>query len=114
MDENMMKDNIESNSKRKSLLNDVIVHWKWDDERIHRLFLDLRYGGDAETGYDLETKYPEESEEQETVLIQSDKMIGLSAEEKISRITDLLQSEDWEWSPKEHTDFRGKATKLIG
>ncbi len=64
MDNNMMKDILESNSKRNSTAKALLVRWQWNHDRSYRTFLGLRIGGSAETQYDLKVKYPEQSNEQ--------------------------------------------------
>ncbi len=113
MDDNMMKDNVESNSKENSLAKAIIVHWKWDDNRVYRDFLNLRYGGSAETQYDLDMKYPEDSNESETVVVHSEQLISFSDEERVQKIVSLLDSETWKWNPEKHIDFRAEVEKTL-
>ena len=113
MDDNMIKDNLEDNSKKNSLVNNIIVHWKWDDTETYRTFLGIRYGGETETDYDLELKYPEESLEKETVLLRSDQIADLSDGQTKEKIMQLLASEDWNWDPEQEPDLKSKIDNLI-
>ena len=113
MDDNMMKDNLESNSKRSSLAEAVIVKWKWDDDRRQRIFQGLRMGGTSETEYDLEVKYPEESTDQESVLIHAEQFKHVPIEDKKAKILDLLKSEDWVWDTNKSEDFNEKISELF-
>ena len=112
MDDNMMKDNLESNSKRSSLAEAVIVKWTWNDDRKRRIFNGLRLGGTAETEHDLEMKYPEESFDQESVLVHAEQFKHVSIEEKKARLHNLLNSEDWLWDTTESEDFAEKISEL--
>lgn len=49
MDKNMMKDILESNSKRNSMAKALLVRWTWNEDKNHRTLLGLRIGGSAET-----------------------------------------------------------------
>lgn len=113
MDDNMMKENIESNSKENSLAQAILVHWKWDDNRVYRNFLGLRYGGTAETQYDLDRKYPEDSTENETVVVHSEQLTSFSDQERVQKITSLLASETWKWNPEKRVDFHAEVEKVL-
>lgn len=113
MDDNMMKDNLENNSKRSSLAEAIIVKWKWNDARTRRIFKGLRLGGTAETEYDLDMKYPEESFDHESVLVHAEQLKHLSEEEKKAKLLDLLASEDWVWDTRENEDFNKEISELF-
>lgn len=113
MDDNMVKDNLENNSKRSSLAESVIVKWKWDDNRKHRIFEGLRIGGTAETQYDLDLKYPEESVDHESVLVHADQIKDFSEGEKKNKILELLNSEAWVWDTNKSESFNEEINKLF-
>lgn len=108
-----MKDNLESNSKRNSMAKALLVHWKWDDEKKYRTLLGLRFGGSAETQYDLKVKYPEQSNEQITLLVHADQLAGMTLDEKINKVVLLLSDEMWKWDPTQTVNFREKVEKLL-
>lgn len=109
----MMRDNLESNSKTNSLAEAIIVKWRWNDSREKRIFQGLRLGGNAEVNYDLEVKYPEESIEQESVLLYGDQLINLTNDQKKTKISDLLSSEEWSWEGTGSRDFMKEINGLI-
>ncbi len=113
MSERVMKENIEDNTTRSSLAGSVVVHWKWNQERDQREFIDMRLGGDTETQYDLDLKYDENSLENESVLISSEQMGQDSTQVKKEKIYDLLISDDWLWSPEQKTDFKKEINKIV-
>lgn len=113
MDDNMMRENRESNAKENSLAEAILVHWKWDDNRVYRDFLGLRYGGSAETQYDLDLKYPQESVENETVVVHSEQLASFSDEERVQKVTSLLASETWKWNPEKPIDFRAEVEQTL-
>jgi tyrosine phenol-lyase len=63
MDDNLMKQILENNSKLNSMAKAILVRWKWDDNKHYRIFLGLRHGGTRETQFDLDQKYPVYSDE---------------------------------------------------
>ena len=109
----MMKDILESNSKRNSMAKALLVRQTWNEDKNHRTLLGLRIGGSAETQYDLKVKYPEQSNEQLTLLVHSDDLAGMTQEEKIDKVVKMLTDEMWEWDPDQKVDFRAKVVKLI-
>ncbi|WP_294070470.1 hypothetical protein [Proteiniphilum sp. UBA1028] len=109
----MMKDILESNSKRNSMAKALLVRWKWNDDKTYRILLGLRIGGTAETQYDLKVKYPEQSNEQVTLVVHADQLAGLMLEEKIDKVVELLTDEMWRWDPAHMLNFREKVEKLI-
>ncbi len=113
MDDNRMKDNIENNSKRNSLAESIIVKWKWNDSRQKRIFEGLRFGGTAETEYDLGLKYPEESVEHESLLLYANQLVHLTEVEKKTKIFDLLASEEWHWETDESNNFNKRINELF-
>lgn len=113
MEDNMMKWKEEDNSKENSLANGILVHWKWDDRKIYRTFLRLRSGGTSETQHDLNMKYPEESLEQETLLLYSDQLVTLPREEQKTKIVGLLSDETWRWDPAKEPDFASEIDKFL-
>lgn len=113
MDDNMMKDNIASKSKRNSVAETILVRWKWDKHHDYRTFVRLRYGGASETLYDLKVKYPEESNEKVTVLIHADQLADLSREEQVDHVVSMLNDEMWKWDPSARVDFREKVSRLL-
>lgn len=54
MDDNLMKQILENNSKLNSMAKAILVRWKWDDNKHYRIFLGLRHGGTRETQFDLD------------------------------------------------------------
>lgn len=113
MDKNMMKDILESNSKRNSMAKALLVRWKWDKEKRYRTLLGLRIGGSAETQYDLKVKYPEQSNEQMTLLVHADQLAGMSLNEKVDKVVQMLTDEMWKWDPAQTVNFREKVQRLI-
>ncbi|MCE5178099.1 MAG: hypothetical protein LLF81_03005 [Porphyromonadaceae bacterium] len=113
MDNNMMKDILESNSKRNSTAKALLVRWKWNHDRSYRTFLGLRIGGSAETQYDLKVKYPEQSNEQITLVVHADQLAGMSQKEKIDKVVLLLTDDMWKWERDQTINFRAKVEKLI-
>ncbi len=113
MDNNMMKDILESNSKRNSTAKALLVRWRWNHDKSHRTLLGLRLGGLAETQYDLKVKYPEQSNEQITLVVHADQLAGMSLEEKIDKVVLLLTDDMWNWDPGQTINFREKVGKLI-
>ncbi|MFA6912557.1 MAG: hypothetical protein WCQ61_05505 [Proteiniphilum sp.] len=110
----MMKDILESNSKRNSMAKALLVSWRWDENKSHRTLLGLRIGGSAETQYDLKVKYPEQSNEQLTLLVHADQLAGMTREEKVDEVVEMLTDGMWKWDPDQKIDFRAKVEKLIG
>src|SRR5690554_5481230 len=108
MDDNMMKDNIASKSKRNSVAEAILVRWKWNDHGKYRTFLRLRYGGSAETQYDLKVKSSEKSKEKITVLIHADQLADLKREEQVDYVVRMLHDEMWKWDPSKSVNFREK------
>jgi len=113
MDDNMMKDNIASKSKRNSMAEAILVRWKWNDHDSYRTFLGLRYGGAAETRYDLSVKYSEKSNEKITVLVYADQVADLSREEQVKHVVRLLTDKMWKWDPSTQIDFHEKVNRLL-
>ena len=113
MDKKIMKENIGDNTKKSSLAGSVIVRWRWSREKKYRDFLKLRRGGDTETPYDLELKYNEKPFEKESVLIYSDQISGYSADQKKTKIKQLLSSEDWLWNPDQKINFDKKIDRIV-
>ncbi len=113
MDDNMMKDNIASKSKRNSVAEAVLVRWKWDDHEKYRTFVRLRYGGRAETQYDLKVKSSEKSKEKITVLIHADQLADLPRTEQVDHVVKMLTDEMWKWDPTVRVDFHEKVDRLL-
>lgn len=109
-----MKKILESNSKLNSMAKAILVRWEWSDNKNYRIFLGLRYGGTSETQFDLDQKYPVNSEEQTTLLLYSDQLATLSRDEKISKIVQLLGDSLWKWEPSKNIEFRKVVDKFIG
>ncbi len=113
MDNNMIKDNFEDNSKVNSLVNDLVVAWEWNKDHNAREFLDLRYGGDRENRYELQKRFDNSPSEDEQVLISSDKLMDFSREEIINKVVELLNGPEWMWSNNPLPDFRKIAENVI-
>lgn len=113
MDNNMMKDILESNSKRNSTAKALLVRWKWNNDKSYRTLLGLRIGGSAETPYDLKVKYPRQSNEQITLVVHADQLAGMSLEEKIDKVVQLLTDDMWKWERGQTINLREKVEKLI-
>ncbi len=113
MDKKIMKENIGDNTKKSSFAGSVIVRWRWSREKKYRDFLKLRRGGDTETPYDLELKYNEKPFEKESVLIYSDQISGYSADQKKTKIKQLLSSEDWLWNPDQKINFDKEIDRIV-
>ena len=109
----MIKDNLEDNSKLNSLANDLVVAWEWNKDHNAREFLDLRYGGDREDRYELQTRYDGSPSEDEQVLISSDKLMDFTRDEKINKVVELLNGPEWLWSNQPKPNFREIAEKVI-
>ena len=114
MDDNLMKKIIENNSKLNSMAKAILVRWKWDDNNNYRIFLGLRYGGTTETQFDLDQKYPVNSEEKITLLLHADQLATLSREEKISKIVQLLGDGLWKWDPLKKIEFINVVNRFLG
>ena len=108
-----MKDILESNSKRNSTAKALLVRWKWNHDKSYRTFVGLRIGGSTETPYDLKVKYPEQSNEQITLVVHADQLAGMSLEEKIDKAVKLLTDDMWKWERSQTINFREKVEKLI-
>jgi hypothetical protein len=113
MDNNMIKNNLESNYKENSVVKAILVRWKWNEEHTGRKFLGLRYGGSAETQYDLNVRYPVGSNEKITLLLHADQLANLSTEEKREKIMSLLIGHGWKWDFKNSRDFHTVISKFI-
>lgn len=113
MDDNMMKDNIRSNSKRNSVAESILVRWKWNEHDTYRTFLGLRYGGTAETRYDLSVKYSNKSNEKVTVLVYADQLADLPRDEQVNHVVKLLLDDIWKWDPSGIVNFRDKVNRLL-
>lgn len=113
MDNNMIKKNLESNYKENSMAKAILVRWKWNDEHTGRKFLGLRYGGSAETQYDLNVRYPTGSSEKITLLLHADQLANLTFEEKKDKIMSLLDDHVWKWDLQHSNDFRTVISKFV-
>ena len=113
MDDNMIKRNLESNYKENSVVKAILVRWKWNEEKTGRKFLGLRYGGSAETQYDLNVRYPTGSTEKITLLLHADQLANLSKEEKEDKILKLLDDHAWEWDLNNSRDFHAVVSKFV-
>ncbi|HHX31189.1 MAG TPA: hypothetical protein GX712_01185 [Bacteroidales bacterium] len=113
MDNNMIKDNLASNYKENSMVKAILVRWKWNEEHTGRKFLGLRYGGSAETQYDLNVRYPIGSNEKITLLLHADQLANLSTEEKKDKIMSLLVDHVWKWDLKNSRDFQTIVSKFV-
>ena len=109
----MIKDNLASNYKENSMVKAILVRWKWNEEHTGRKFLGLRYGGSAETQYDLNVRYPIGSNEKITLLLHADQLANLSTEEKKDKIMSLLVDHVWKWDLKNSMDFQTIVSKFV-
>lgn len=109
----MIKRNLESNYKENSMVKAILVRWKWNDENTGRMFLGLRYGGSAETQYDLNVKYSTGSNEKITLLLHADQLANLTKEEKREKIIKLLDDHVWEWDVKNSMDLHAVVSKFV-
>lgn len=109
----MIKKNLESNYKENSMAKAILVRWKWNEEGTNRKFLGLRYGGTAETQYDLNVRYPNSSNEKITLLLHADQLANLNTEERIDKIISLLDDYVWKWDQINSMDFRTVASKFV-
>lgn len=109
----MIKNNLESNYKENSMAKAILVRWKWNDENTGRRFLGLRYGGSAETQYDLNVRYPIGSNEKITLLLHADQLANLTFEEKKDKIMSLLDDHVWKWDLQHSKDFRTVISKFV-
>ena len=109
----MIKKNLESNYKENSMAKAILVRWKWNNETKGRKFLGLRYGGSAETQYDLNVRYPIGSNEKITLLLHADQLANLTKEEKKEKIIRLLDDHVWKWDLKNSMDFHTVVSKFV-
>lgn len=114
MDDNLMKKILENNSKLNSMAKAILVRWKWNENNDYRIFLGLRYGGTTETQFDLNQKYPLNSEEKITLLVHADQLATLNRDDKISKIVQLLGDSLWKWEPSKNIEFRNVVDKFLG
>src|SRR5690554_3252927 len=113
MDDNMIKRNLASNFKENSMAKAILVRWKWNDNRMGRKFLGLRYGGRTETQYDLNVRYRVGSSEKVTLLLHADQLANLSHEEKIEKIIRLLDDHVWKWDTSSNVDFQSVVARFL-
>lgn len=113
MDDNMMKDNIKSNSKRNSVAKSVLVRWKWGEHDRYRIFLGLRFGGAAETKYDLSVKSSDKTNDKYTVLIYADQLADFEQKDQVNHVVKLLTDEMWKWDPSKNVSFKEKVEQLL-
>ncbi len=58
-------------------------------------------------------KYPEQSNEQITLVVHADQLAGMSQKEKIDKVVLLLTDDMWKWERDQTINFRAKVEKLI-